>query len=302
MILFTTQAYAYMLPAIIESNAAIIAGAIEIKVFPDEETYHRIITDVSNKDVVIIGGTINDAATLELFDIAISIATSGANSLKIFIPYFGYSTMERAVKNGEVVKAKNRALLLSAIPTANVPTKIYLFDLHSEGIPYYFESNVHATHIYCKQLIIDAILKLGGNNFVLAATDAGRAKWVESLANEMKVSSAFIYKNRLSATETEVVGINADVQDKNVVIYDDMIRTGGSLMKAAAAYRNKGANKIFVVTTHGMFSNNALDKIAEQGIIEKIICTNSHASAIAITHPILEVINLEKMIAAMIVD
>jgi ribose-phosphate pyrophosphokinase len=300
MILFTTQAYTYMVPQIIDNNKSITAGIIEIKTFPDEETYHRIITNVSNQDVVIIGGTINDAATLELFDLATSIATSGANSLKILIPYFGYSTMERAVKSGEVVKAKNRALLFSAIPTSNVPTKIFLFDLHSEGIPYYFESNVHATHIYCKQIIIDAISKLGGSQFVLAATDAGRAKWVESLANEMKVSSAFIYKNRLSATETEVVGINADVQNKNVVIYDDMIRTGGSLMKAAEAYKKNGANKIFVVTTHGMFSNNALDKIAEQGIIEKIICTNSHASTNGISHSILEVIRLEKMIAGML--
>jgi ribose-phosphate pyrophosphokinase len=300
MILFTTQAYAYMIPQIMASNITIIKGDIEIKIFPDEESYHRIITNVQNKDVAIVGGTINDKATLELFDLAISLANSGANSLKIIIPYFGYSTMERAVKNGEVVKAKNRALLLSAIPTANVPTKIFLFDLHSEGIPYYFEQNVHASHIYCKQLIIDACKTLGGNNFVLAATDAGRAKWVESLANEMEVSSAFIYKNRLSATETAIVGINADVQNKNVVIYDDMIRTGGSLMSAAAAYKNNGANKIYVVTTHGMFNNNALNKIESQGIIEKIICTNSHANASVIKHNLLQVVGLENMIAQLL--
>jgi ribose-phosphate pyrophosphokinase len=297
-ILFSTQSYQYLQQEILATSTLFENGQIEIKHFPDGEIYHRIITDVQNKDVVIIGGTITDETTLELFDIATGCVQLGANSITLVIPYFGYSTMERIVYAGEIVKARNRALLLSAIPNANQKTKVILFDLHSEGIPYYFDSHVNTKHVYCKQIIMQAAHQLAGDDFVLAATDAGRAKWVESLALEMKVNAAFVYKNRSSGDSTSVTGINANVQGKKVVIYDDMIRTGGSLMQAAEQYKNKGASQIFVITTHGLFTNNALDKIAAQGIIQKVICTNSHANVNGVVHPILVVKSIANLIAS----
>ena len=77
---------------------------------------------------------------------------------------------------------------------------------------------------------------------MLACTDAGRAKWVESLANEMGVPASFVFKRRLDGSETEVTGVSAQTSPaSSVVIYDDMIRTGGSLIAAARAYRDAGA-------------------------------------------------------------
>ncbi len=289
MVVFSIQEYQYLAIEIAALHSQMILGIVERKQFPDGEIYHRLLTSVIDQKVIIIGGTVSDAATLELLDLAEGCVQNGAASIHLLIPYFGYGTMERAVKTGEVVKAKSRAQLLSSISAAQQNTNIYLMDLHSEGIPYYFENNVRAHHVYCKPVIMKAIQQLGGTNFVLAATDAGRAKWVESLAEEMQVTAAFVYKNRSSGSTTTVTGINADVQDKTVVIYDDMIRTGGSLMQAAAQYKVKGASNIFVVTTHGMFTNNALQKIQEQGIIEKIICTNTHSNVQNLQHPLLEV-------------
>src|SRR5579863_7105314 len=75
-------------------------GHVEIREFPDGERYQRILTKVSDKDVVLVGGTISDTATLELYDLACALAKYGARSLDLIIPYFGYSTMERAVKSG----------------------------------------------------------------------------------------------------------------------------------------------------------------------------------------------------------
>lgn len=83
-----------------------INGEIIRKTFPDGEHYMQLLTDLEDKEVVLIGGTINDHDTLELYDIANGIIQLGARSLKMVIPYFGYATMERAVKVGEVVKAK----------------------------------------------------------------------------------------------------------------------------------------------------------------------------------------------------
>jgi ribose-phosphate pyrophosphokinase len=296
-ILFSTKSYQYLQQAVANCNSNIIAGKIDITVFPDGEVYHKIINTVAQQDVVVLGGTISDTETLELFDIAEGCVQCGANSVTIVIPYFGYSTMERVVHSGEIVKAKNRAILLSSISAANSNNKIILFDLHSEGIPYYFDKNVRVQHVYCKQLIMQAAQQLGGTDFVLAATDAGRAKWVESLAAELKVPAAFVYKQRQSGDTTAITGINAEVNGKTVIIYDDMVRTGGSLMQAAAQYKAKGAEQIFVITTHGLFNNNALQKIQEQGIISKVICTDSHANVNGIQSPILSVISIADLIA-----
>lgn len=272
---YSTLAYNYLadelcLPAHAER------GQILRNTFPDGELYMQILTELEHRDVVLIGGTISDSDTLELYDMANGIIQMGAASLSIVIPYFGYATMERAVKQGEVVKAKNRALMLSSLPHGSVSNAIYLIDLHSEGIPYYFEKDVRCHHLYCKVIIMDACEELCGHDFVLASTDAGRAKWVESLANDLQVSSAFVYKQRNSGSETIIKGVNADVSGRKVIIYDDMIRTGGSLMQAAQAYADAGATEVFAVCTHGLFTDHAIAKIKKQGIIRQLVCINTH--------------------------
>jgi ribose-phosphate pyrophosphokinase len=210
-------------------------------------------------------------------------------SLTLVIPFMGYSTMERAVKRGEIVKAKTRTMLLSAIPVTPMGNKVLLFDLHSEGIPHYFGSNIRPVHIYCKEIVMEAARGLYGNDFVLASTDAGRAKWVESLANDMGINAAFVFKRRISGEETQVTAISADVKNKNVVIYDDMIRTGGSLINAAKSYHEAGAKEISVITTHGLFNNNALHRIKQSGIIKQVVCTDTHPNAIALESDFLQV-------------
>jgi ribose-phosphate pyrophosphokinase len=273
-------------------------GSVEVKNFPDGERYQRILTDVDSRDVVIIGGTISDSDTLELYDLACAIEKYGARSLTLVIPYFAYSTMERAVKMGEVVTAKTRARLFSSIPRTGEGNHIMLFDLHTEGIPHYFEGNIRPIHVYCKDLVIETAKAFGGDNFIMACTDAGRAKWVESLANDMGVDAAFVFKKRLSGEKTEITGINADVKDKNVVIYDDMIRTGGSLIKAAQSYKDAGAKKIFAITTHGLFTNHALQHIKDSNLFERVASTDTHINAIQLQDDFLEV----KSIASLVVE
>lgn len=278
-VIFSTKSYSYLLEELHKSHTVSL-GEIQTMVFPDGEFYMQILTDVEEKDVVLIAGTINDNDTLELYDIANGLIQLGAKSLKIIIPYFGYATMERAVKAGEVVKAKNRALLLSSIPHGSTSNSIYLVDLHSEGIPYYFEKEVRCHHLYGKSIIAEICTNWCGHDFVLASTDAGRAKWVESLAMDMEVRSAFVYKQRRSGDETSISGINADVQNQQVIIYDDMIRTGGSLMQAAKAYHEAGAQSIYAVTTHGLFTNQALERIKAQGLIKQVACINTHPACL----------------------
>ncbi len=287
-IIFSTQAYSYLRERVL-GVGNFDKGEIEVKHFPDGERYQRILTDVYERDVVLIGGTISDSDTLEIYDLAYALIKYGAKSIFVIFPYFGYSTMERAVKKGEVVTAKSRAVMFSSLPRTSQGNHFMFFDLHSEGIPHYFEGQVLINHVYCKSIVTKVAQELAAPGFVMACTDAGRAKWVESLANDMGVNAAFVFKRRISGNQTEVTSISADVEGKDVVIYDDMIRTGGSLISAAKAYKDAGANKIFTITTHGLFTNEALDKIKASGVIEKVITTDTHINSYALESDMLRI-------------
>ncbi len=272
-------------------------GEIERAEFPDGERYQRILTGVDGREVIIVGGTIDDSATLCLYDLACAVAKLGARRLSLIVPYFGYSTMERAVKPGEVVTAKTRARLLSSVPPASYGNRVFLLDLHSEGIPHYFESGVRAVHVYAKGILTPVIRELGGDDFVLGSTDSGRAKWVESLANDLGVDAAFILKRRVSGAETRVTALNAEVTGRSVVIYDDMIRSGGSLIGAAEAYRDAGADRLFAVCTHGVFTSGAFERLKRTGLFEKIVATDTHPAAVQHVHDGLRVVSTASLFA-----
>jgi ribose-phosphate pyrophosphokinase len=277
-ILFSTVEYE-PLARELAAGADVETGAIERDVFPDGERYFRIVTDVNDRDVVLVGGTTSNDVTLELYDLASTIVENGAATLTLIAPWFGYSTMERAVKRGEAVTAKTRARLFSSMPPSRLGNQIVLLDLHSEGIQYYFEGGLHPVHVYGKPVIEALAREIGGDRFVLGSTDAGRAKWVESLANDLGVPAAFVFKRRRSAEETEVTAVSTRLAGEMVVIYDDMIRTGGSLINAARAYRDAGAGSIAAVTTHGIFTGDALQRIRDTGLFTSIASTDSHPNA-----------------------
>jgi ribose-phosphate pyrophosphokinase len=235
------------------------------------------------RDVVVLGGTINDSDTLTLYDLSCATVGAGARTLTLVIPFLGYQTMERREKKGEVVVAKTRARLFSSIPPAGLGNRVVLLDLHSQGIPHYFSGEVRPVHLSARSLMLKEIRRVGGEEFVLGATDAGRAKLVESFANDLGVEGAFIFKRRHDDGTTEAAAMNADVRGRKVVIYDDMIRTGGSLIGAAKAYLEAGATSTAAVATHGVLPNDALDSLVGSGLFTHIVCSDSHPRALELT-------------------
>ena len=294
-LVFTTRAYAYLHDEIC-SLGRLDPGVIETELFPDGERYQRICVSVSGRDVVLIGGTISDDATLEIFDLACAMVKYGADRLTLVIPYFGYSTMERAVRSGEVVTAKTRARLFSSIPPAARGNRVFLLDLHTEGITHYFEDDITPRHISGRKLVGEAARDLAEDDFVLACTDAGRAKWVESLANDLGKHAAFVFKRRLDGSRTEVTAVSAQVRDKDVIIYDDMIRTGGSLLHAARAYTEAGARSLQAIATHGLFPGEALQRLRDSGLLTRVVCTNSHPRATELQDGFLHVVSVADLL------
>lgn len=287
-LVFSTLAYDYLADAI-AAGGGWERGVVTRTTFPDGEHYRRIDTNPADRDVILVGGTIDDASTIELYDLACGLVMYGAYRMRLVIPFYGYSTMERSVRGGEIVGAKTRARLLSSIPAASRGTQVFLLDLHVDAIAHYFEGGIRSIHVYGKKVTTAAARRLGGDDFVLASTDAGRAKWVESLAKDLHVDAAFVYKRRTSGSETEITGVSANVVGRHVVIYDDMIRTGGSLLAAAQVYKDAGAAAIDAITTHGVFPGDSLARIRDRGLLGRIVATDSHPRAVALASDFLQV-------------
>jgi len=301
-LILALPAYEAMASQLAEALGADIAE-VERRRFPDGERYHRMVTPVADRDVILLGGTVDDAHTLDLFDLGCAAVKYGARRLDLVVPYFGYSTMERAVEGREVVTAKTRTRLLSAIPAAAIGNRAWFVDVHSEGIPHYCEGHLAAHHIYAKSALLPVLCELGGPDMVLASTDAGRAKWVQSLANELGCEAAIIIKRRLAGNDTLVAGVNCEVAGRPVVIYDDMIRTGGSLRQAITTYHEAGAARIAVVATHGVFPGDALAALQQHRPAPAAIATSdSHPRAMDLAAEGLRLVPLAPVIAERLME
>lgn len=260
------------------------AGELKRVRFADGERGLTVGGDPRGRDAIIIGGTVDDTATLELFDLACGLVGREVSTLSMVLPYFGYSTQERASHHGEVVTAKARALLLSAVPRARLTNELVTIDLHTPGIQHYFEGHLHSIQLTAKPLVLDVVRKIAAKGeTVVACTDAGRAKQVQEIANDCGLTASFVYKARQQGGSMTVTGVNADVKGKQVIVYDDIVRTGGSLLQAAKAYKDAGAAAITAITTHGVLPGDSLKKLQASGLLEALYCTDTvpHARHLA---------------------
>jgi ribose-phosphate pyrophosphokinase len=271
-------------------------GSVERETFPDGERGLRIASRVGDADAILVGGTHTDADTLELYDLACALVECGVHGLTLVVPYFGYSTQERPSREGDSVTAKTRARLLSSIPLPSGGIRALLVDLHTDGLPFYFEGGVRPVHVSARPLFVEAIRSHAPGGSVVASTDAGRAKYVEALANDLRVDASFIFKRRDVGT-TRILSVSARVAGQHVMLYDDMIRTGGSMLAAAQAYRDAGASRITGLATHGVFPGDALERLQQSGLFTEVIVTDTHPRARALAGGFLEVRSVVPLLA-----
>jgi len=256
------------------------------KVFGDGEMYYRV--DIKDRqelvglDAVIVSSATSDKEILEIFRVGCELASLGTRRRIFVIPFLGYSTMERAVKPGEIVTAKANARLLSAIPNCGLGNTFMFCDLHVNGIMQYFEGSCQCMELYAqnpltkviKENIFDKLAP--GEEAIFGSADLGRPLWVESFANHFHTSIAFIRKRR-DMEDTRVVGTPiGEVKDKTVIIYDDMTRSGKTLINAAESYLASGAKKVMAVLSHFALNNDHIIDVLEQSCISLIISTNTH--------------------------
>eukprot|EP00698_Gefionella_okellyi_P015141 TRINITY_DN4257_c0_g1_i1.p1 TRINITY_DN4257_c0_g1~~TRINITY_DN4257_c0_g1_i1.p1 ORF type:complete len:327 (-),score=74.42 TRINITY_DN4257_c0_g1_i1:46-1026(-) len=277
-IIYSSEAGAYFAD-LLSTQLNIPRGNVIHKVFGDGEDYYRINIEDRNslvgRDVILVCPTNDDKDFLELQRVGYGLASMGTRRRIFCIPYMGYSTMERAVLPGEIVSAKTNICMMSSIPSTGMGNTFLFLDLHVQGLLHYFEGPCVRTELYAEDVLKEGVRQLNLENFMFASADLGRPKWVESFARHFLTDIAFIRKSRSFET-TQINDVIGEVAGKNVIIYDDMTRSAGTLISAAMKYLECGALSVYALLSHLALNNEKIVDLVEESPLVKVIGTNSH--------------------------
>lgn len=278
LLIYSTKDSAYF-AELIGQVLGVGVGEISRSRFDDGELYHRLKlereSDLFNKTVIFVASTNTDKNFDELEKIGYTLADGGVAMIIFVIPFFGYSTMERVVSPGEAVSAKINARRLSNITHSGRNNVFLMLDLHASAILYYFEGGSTRFEISGERVLAEAIAEFKLKKFIFGTADLGKTRWGEVLADNFKTDLVFIRKSR-QFEKTKVLDVIGQVQGKTVVIYDDMTRSGGTLINAAKAYLKHGAKEVYAVLSHLALNDQSVIRRLEKSPIKKIIATNSH--------------------------
>lgn len=251
-------------------------GDCEVGRFPDGEVRIKIRADVRGADVFLIQSTcapVNDHL-MELLIMADAARRASAGRITAVVPYFGYSRQDRKDEGRVPISAKLAANLLEAAGIDRLVT----IDLHAAQIQGFFD--IPVDHLFASKVFIKYVKQLALPDLVIASPDAGGMKTAWGYVKRLDGAYlAVIEKRRSSGEDVEVGFVIGDVKDKHVVLVDDIISTGGSVAKAAALLREKGAKKVYIMATHPVFCGRAVEKLRDAPLTEIIVTDTIPATA-----------------------
>ncbi|MBP6021221.1 MAG: ribose-phosphate diphosphokinase [Candidatus Methanomethylophilaceae archaeon] len=233
--------------------------------FPDGECYIRIDSDALNDDVVIVQNTYPDANIIEMFLLQDAVRRMGAKTITLVIPYFGYARQDRVFKPGEPESAKVMAQHLSL----NCD-RVLTVDIHKEAVLDHFS----CPHRDLKAAAAIADYFKGKGIDLVLSPDFGAAGRAKDVGSRMGVPYDHLEKVRLSGSDVRISPATMDCKGKSVLIVDDMISTGGTIIAARQALMEAGAKSVSVACTHGVFVNNALERLTGSAL-DAVLCCNT---------------------------
>ena len=226
---------------------------VETKRFPDDECYVRIDEDLDDQEVFLVQTSWPDRNTVELFLLQDAIKEFDVDSLTTVVPYFGYARQDKQFKPGEPISARAIARLIQM----NTDEFITV-DVHAPSVIDWFEGKSAKNVAAYPE--IGKYLKGKGIELILSP-DEGRADNAKRVADVVNCESDFLVKERLDGDTVKMTPKRLDANGKKVAIVDDIISTGGTIVKAAEQLRKQGATRIYAVCTHGVFAGNAIPKL-----------------------------------------
>jgi len=242
---------------------------VEIAKFKDGEIQAYYNETIRGKYVFIIQPTFGPAENwIELLILIDAAKRASAYKIIAVIPYFGYARQDRKDKPRTSIGAKLMANLLIAAGVDRIIT----MDLHADQIQGFFE--VPVDHMYSSNVFYPYIQSLKLDNLCMVSPDTGGTKRASTYAKALDCDLAIGFKQREKQNEVVNLQIIGDVKDKNCIIVDDIIDTGGTLIKAANKLKENGAKSVMAICTHGLLSGNGLKNI-EDSAIDKLILTDT---------------------------
>ena len=242
-----------------------------IKRFADGEVYIEINENIRGNSIFVVQSTSNPANDnlMELLICIDALRRSSAKNITAVIPYFGYARQDRKVVPRTAISAK----LVSNLITNSGASRILSVDLHAGQIQGFFDipvDNLFSTPLFARHIKKNINL----NNIICVAPDVGGVERTRALSRRTNSSLAIIDKRRPAPGKSEVMNIVGDVKNKNCVIVDDIIDSGGTIVNAVKALKDKGAKNVYVYITHAVLSGEAVEKI-EKSQISKLITTDT---------------------------
>ena len=238
--------------------------------FPDGEVRIQIQENVRGADVFVIQPTccpVNDSL-MELLIMLDAFRRASAERITAVIPYYGYARQDRKDRPRVPISSK----LVADLLTSAGADRVLALDLHAGQIQGYF--NIPVDHLYATPVTVDYFRKLRLRNLVVVSPDTGGVERARAFAKRLKAPLAIIDKRREDADVVEMMNVIGDVSGKVCLISDDMIDTGGTLVRGANALFDKGAEKVYACCTHGVFAGDAISKIRDSRL-EQVVTTNS---------------------------
>ena len=244
---------------------------LEVKKFPDGETKVRFPVNVKGKEIVLVQsfyGAVNDCV-IEVLFAAQAARDLGAKKVFLTAPYFPYLRQDKRFSSGECVSMRAIAGLID-----KYFDKVFIIDphLHREAqLSHIF--SIKSEKLTSNPLIADYIQK-NIKNPLIVGPDWESYKWAQKVAEHIGCDYVILQKVRYSGRKVKVIlNKKIDISNKSVVFVDDMISTGNTILEAAKNIRKLGAKKFICVAVHGIFVENALEKLRKANI--NVVTTNT---------------------------
>ncbi|HEV3148249.1 MAG TPA: ribose-phosphate pyrophosphokinase [Chthoniobacterales bacterium] len=245
-------------------------GQATISSFPDGETYVRIEENIRGHDVFIIQPTCppTNQHLMELLIMVDAARRASADRITAVIPFFGYARQDRKDQPRVPITAKLVANLLLASGVDRVLT----MDLHAQQVQGFFD--IPVDHLYSLPVLIKYLRQRLTRKTVVVSPDVGGLKMASAYAHALGANLAIVAKERRSATETEALYLIGEVEDRDVLLVDDLTETAGTLTSAAELMRKRGALEIYAGVSHAVLVDVAIPRL-QKSKIEELVTTNS---------------------------
>ena len=245
-------------------------GKAQVSRFPDSEVKIQIHENVRGCDVFVIQSTCRpvNENLVELLVILDALRRASAERITAVIPYYGYARQDRKDRPRVPITAKLVADLLTSAGASRVVT----LDLHAGQIQGFF--NIPVDHLYATPVIVTYFKKLKLRNLVVVSPDPGGVERARAFAKRLKVPLAIVDKRREDDQAVVIMNVIGNVGGKTALIVDDMIDTGGTLVRSIEALLDKGAKKVYACATHPVFAGKAIEILRKSRVAE-VVVTNS---------------------------